>query len=180
MRALALTLAAVAAVSACGGSSGGPQTAPPVSSSPVAAATPTPTGIDAPGPEGAAAFAKFFYAEIDRAYQKKDPEIVRALILPSCKTCELYIRTITRLRDKNEQFTGGGFKINFAVAPADTGGNSAARVDVGYDFGAGIFYDAAGKVIQRQPALRNVEEQVALSRVADAWRVVTVRRVVKG
>src|SRR3954453_18268511 len=111
MRAPAPPRAAVAGLSAaCGGSSGGQaKTLPPVSSSPAAATSPTavPTGINAPTPEGAADFVKFFYGEVSRAYVERDPDSIRALVLPSCKTCKRYIDTITELRDKNERFEGG-------------------------------------------------------------------------
>jgi hypothetical protein len=181
MRALALALAAVAGLTACGGSSGQPQTLPPVTTSPAAAVSPAPapTGINAATPQGASEFVRFFYAEISRAYQARDPEIIRALVLPSCKTCKLYIDSVTELRDKNQHFAGGGFKINFAVAPADTGSVATARVDVGLDYGGGAFVDSAGKILSRETSQKGIEEQVALSRVGEAWRVVTVRQVVK-
>ena len=47
--------------------------------------------------------------------------IVSRLSLPTCKTCKLYVDSITGIRDSNERVEGGGFKITFAVAPADTG-----------------------------------------------------------
>ncbi|MDX6197232.1 MAG: hypothetical protein QOJ79_383 [Actinomycetota bacterium] len=180
MRALALTVAASAAlVSACGGSSGEPRTAPPVSTSPAAASSPAPSGIDAATPEGASEFVRFFYAEISRAFQARDPEIVRRLVLPTCKTCKLYIDSITGIRDENQRFVGGGFAIKFAVAPADAGSTGTARVDVGFDYAGGQFVDAAGKVLLSEPAEKNVEEQVALSRVDGRWKVATVKTVTK-
>jgi hypothetical protein len=89
----------------------------------------------------------------------------------------LYVDSIAAVRDNNQRSEGGDFKITFAVAPADTG--STARVDVGFDFEAAVLYDAAGNVVERTPAKTGVEEQVELQRVGSAWRVATMKRVVK-
>src|SRR5690242_17925952 len=110
MRALALTLAAaVAALSACAGSSGEPQTAPPVSTSPASALSPSPAAGEIPAEAkvansaGAEAFAKFFYTQVKLAYQAKNPDLVRAISAAGCASCERYVQSITKLRDNNER-----------------------------------------------------------------------------
>ena len=164
--------------SACGGSSeSGPRVLPSVSVSPSASASASavPTGINAPTAQGAADFVRFFYAEITRAFAERDPSIVSALSLPSCKTCKLYIDSIASIRAKNQRVEGGGFRITFAVAPGDAG--ATATVDVGFDFGAARIVDAGGRVVRSDPAQPRQEDQVALHRVGDVWRVATIKSV---
>lgn len=183
MRALALTLALTAALAGCGGSSADkPQTLPPVtvspSASPSPAASPIPSGINAATPQGASEFVKYYFAEISRAFRLRDPAIVQNLSLPTCKTCKLYVDSIGGIRDRNERFVSPGFRFTFAVAPADTGRGATARVDIGYVYGGGVFYDAGGKVLAREPR-EALEEQVALARGEAGWRVATIKRVAR-
>jgi hypothetical protein len=177
----AAALTVTAGVAGCGGSAGSPQALP--SLSPAASASPSPspvpTGAQAPTAQGATDFVRFFYSEITRGYQERDPQIVSALSLPTCKTCKLYIDSITTLRNEDQRFTGGGFKIKFAVAPGDTGTSESARVDVGFDFNEAIVYAANGHVVDTTPAQPGVEEEVALNRVDGNWRVATLKRIVR-
>lgn len=181
MRALALTLAAVAAVSACGGSSSGqPKTLAPVTTSPIAAATPSaaaaadvPAAAKAPTSAGAEAFAKFFYVQTSRAFGAKDPDLVRAISAPGCKGCERYIASITRLRDKHERMENYDVTIMFAIAPAVTG--ETTRVDVSWSSGEVVRYDAQNKVIHREGPFRRVDDQVNLVRSGETWLVQEIK-----
>jgi hypothetical protein len=175
MRALALTLAATAAVSACGGSSSQPRTAPPVSASPVAAASPTPTGIDAPGPEGAAAFAKFFYAQVEQAFATNNPTLLEAISLPECESCQNLIKSVQAITKVGGRVDGYKITVTAAVAPASTG--DATRVDVIRNSTTNTEYDAAGKVVSREPGRNGIEEQMNLRRVAGKWRVAKIIRI---
>lgn len=176
MRAFVLSLAAAAALSGCGGSSGNqPRTLPPVSpsASPPPVASEMPTGIAAPTPEGATEFAKFFYAQIAQAFTTKNPALIQDISLASCKACQLYIGSITRLRDNNERATGAEFHITFAQAPAVAG--DEARVSVIYDTPPAIRYSASGKALHREPALRGAQDQVILHRRGGSWVVAEVQ-----
>jgi len=168
------------ALAGCSSSSADtPQALPSLSASPSPSAVPStvPTGKDAATPEGAAAFVRFFYSEISRGFAERDPSIVSRLSAPTCKTCKLYVDSIAEIRDKNERLRGGGFKILYAVAPNDTA--PTARVDVQYDFARADFVDAAGKVIQTTPAMKGVEEELALIRSGPSWRIATVKQVIR-
>jgi hypothetical protein len=178
MRGYVMTLVAVATLSGCGGSSAGqPRTLPAVTAttSPSAAASVAPTGIQAPTPEGATEFAKFFYAQITRAFATKNPKLVQDISLPTCKTCGLYRKSVTLVRDRNQLVTGGVFAVTFAAAPA-TEAMATARVDVGWNFSGATFYDKTGRVVERHAPQRGVEEQVRLLRQGDHWMVAEVTR----
>jgi hypothetical protein len=181
MRALAgWVVVAALALSGCGGSSADqPQSLPTLASAAPSTSPPTsPPSAGAAVAKDAAAFVKSFYAQITAGFQQRDPSLVSDLSLPTCKTCKLYIDSITELRDKNQRLQGGGFKIVFAVAPGDTNA-ATARVDVKFDFAEARVMDANGGVVQRTPAQAGVEEQVALTRVGAEWRVATIKRVVR-
>jgi hypothetical protein len=180
MRALALTLAATAAlVSACGGSSGEPQTAPPVSTSPASASSPTPAAGDVPAEAkaatsaGAEAFAKFFYTQVKLAYQTKNPELVRAISAQGCVSCNRYIDSVTKLRDNNERMDDYVLSVLLAVAPAVTG--NSARVDVSWSSPQVIRYDAAGKVLSREGPFTRVDDEFQLVRDGNRWLVAQVK-----
>jgi hypothetical protein len=180
MRAVALALVAAAAVAGCGGSSGeAPRALPSVSPSPVAVASPTPTGKDAPTPEGAAEFVRYFYGQIEHAFAAKDPQAVASLSLPGCVSCQNYIRSLTRLRDRNERVVGFHIKIVDAVAPAIENAK-LARVDVFWNYGGAVRYDASGKVLVQERPRSGIEEQVNLSRVGASWRVAEIARMRDG
>jgi hypothetical protein len=185
MRALALTLAAVAAVSACGGSSSGqPKTLPPVTTSPIAAATPSaaaaadvPAAAKAPTSAGAEAFAKFFYAQTNRAFNEKNPELVKALSAPGCGACDAYVGSIQRLLNNNERVEGYAVNVFFAVAP-EVGGDTA-RVDVSWSVPLIKRFDAQGKVFRTEGPFSRVNEEVGLLRVGDRWLVHSIKSLGK-
>jgi hypothetical protein len=181
MRPLALTLAAsVAALSACAGSSSGPQTLPPITSSPSATAISTPGGIPAEArastSAGAEAFAKFFYAETVTAFETKNPDLIKAISAPGCTACDNYIRSLTKLRDNKERVENFAVDVILAVAPVVTGGT--ARVDVAWSTPAvAIRYDSAGKEIFRDGPYKRVDAQVNLVHRGDSWLVTAIKPI---
>jgi hypothetical protein len=184
MRALALALAATGALAACGGSSGGARTLPAVTSSPAASPSATAPAVAAVPAEataatsaGAEAFAKFFYAQVQRAFEAKDPEIVRVLGAPGCGACDAYVASITKLRDNNERVEGYALTVFDAIAPAVTG--PRARVDVSWTAPVVKRLDANGKVIRTEGPFRRVNEQVELLRSGDQWRVQAIKSLGK-
>jgi hypothetical protein len=178
MRALVLTLAATAAVAGCGGSSSGqPRTLPAVSASPSPSAVPSvaPTGINAPTPQGAADFARYVYAQIERAFATKDPALIQALSTPACDSCNNLIASLKRVVANNEHVVGYRITVQAAVAPATTA--TTARVDVIRETTGGEFISAAGRVVLREPALHGIEERMDLVRAGGTWRVAQIVRV---
>jgi hypothetical protein len=171
----AAALTVTAGIAGCGGSAGSPQALP--SLSPAASASPSPspvpTGVQAPTAQGAADFARNWYAQIEKAFATKDPGLVEALSAPGCETCARYIASLKKLRQNNERATGATFKLIFAEAPAVAG--DTADVSVMYDAPEAIRYDSAGNVIRREPAMKGVQEQVVLRRSGTSWLVVEVQ-----
>lgn len=183
MRGSRVAVAVVLLAAGCGGSSDGdgPKVLPSPSPTALMSATPSATSVatgkDAPTPEGAAEFAKFFYAEISRGFAERDPSIVSSLSLPTCKTCKLYVDSVAYVRDKGQRVEGGVFRIKFAVGSGE--GKSEAVVDVGFDFMESKIFSRSGALADTTPAMAGVEEQMALKRVDGVWKVATLKRVVR-
>lgn len=184
MRALALTLAAVAALSGCGGSSAEkPRTLPAITVSPSANPSASQAASDVPAEArpatsaGAEAFATYFYEQTNRAFGEKNPDLVRALSAPGCGACDAYVASIQRLRDRNERVEGYGVHVFQAVAPEVTG--NVARVDVSWSATQMKRYDADGKVIRTEGPFRRVNEQVGLLRTSDGWLVQSIKSLGK-
>lgn len=182
MRALAWVLAAGAALTGCGGSSAdGPRSLPPVS----APATSSPTsqlatGADLPAEArpatsaGAEAFARYFYTQVQRAFETKNPDLVIALSAPGCTSCDNYIRSLTKLRDNNERVENFTVRILVAVAPQVVG--PRARVDVSWMTpDVAIRYDVQGREIFRDGPYKRVDDQFNLTYGGAGWRVSAIQ-----
>lgn len=169
---------AAAVLTGCGSEPEQPQTLPPVSAAPspsASAAAQVPPSAQAETPEGAAAFARFFYSEVGRAFAAKDPEIIRRLSAPGCRACDMFVESLTKLRDNNERASDIDFDIVFAEAPAPDG--DQVRVDVIYNTDDLQRFDADGKLIYEEKAVQGAQVQMTLVRGGDAWLVQEVRGV---
>lgn len=174
VRRVGLLAVLCAALVACSGGGGKAVVLPKISASSPASASPdpVPTAAKAPTPEGAAAFARFFYARVTEAFAAKDPSLLAVLSEPGCKTCQRYLASLTRLRDRNERVTPVVFQILFAEAPSNNG--MTARVDVQYNAPATTRYDSSGRVIYQEKAAARVNETVELVRRAGAWKIAEI------
>lgn len=163
---------------ACGGEepAAGP-TLPPVTEAP----SPTPEVEAVPGeaaeatPEGAAEFARFFYAEVARGFQTANPDLVSELSADDCQTCLQYIDSIQAVKEQGWRAEGGDFDILFAVAPAIEG--DTATVDVGWNFAPVNYLDTDGNVAETGPPVDGVEEQLTLARNGESWQVTEILRI---
>lgn len=165
-------LAAALVTSACSDDepAAGP-TLPPITEVPSASSTAdaVPSEATAATPQGAAEFARHFYAQVERAYVEKEPRYIRELSAPGCSACERFVASVTQLRDENQRSEGATYEIVAAEAPAVEG--ESARVDVVYNGPEAVVYDVDNNVVLREPAVTLANEQLNLVRVAGEWRV---------
>lgn len=166
-----------AAVSGCSGDVEKPSTLPPLTSLPSSSPDrqPAPAGVNAPTPQGATEFVRYFYAQVELAYQRKDPALVEVLSADGCLACQRFVASITRLRDEDQRTEGLLYDITSAAAPATDG--TSARVDVIYNGPEVVRYGAGNQVVNREPPAVNVEEQVNLAQApSGGWLVAEILR----
>jgi len=152
---------------------------PPASSAPSASVSSAPSPVAVPSaaqaetPQGAAEFARFFYAEVERAYRERDPDVVARLSAPGCEACSRFVDSLASSRDNNERVEGVVYEIRMAEAPARS--SSRTVVAVVYDGPEAVRYAADGAVITREPAVTSFEEELELIRTGRSWLVQEVR-----
>lgn len=164
---MAGALLTLALLAGCGDPTTTPRALPKITTSAVPVAV-----VGDATPQGAADFARHFFAQITKAFATADPTLVSALSRPGCTTCDAYVASLTKLRDNRERVSPVSFTVHFAEAPATDG--KTARVDVQYSVPASKRYDAAGRVIYTERASVRVNATVKLLRLGSSWRVVEV------
>ena len=149
----------------------------PTSASPAPSPSPVPkpTGIEAATPQGAAAFARYWYAQITEAYKRRDPELIRRLSAPSCRPCSRFVDSIAAVRDEGQRVSGVVYTITLAEAPAISG--PYVRVDVIYNVPEALRFDRAGKVVEREAAATGRQVELTLVRRGTTWLVKDSRSV---
>ena len=139
-------------------------------------ATVVATGKDAPTAQGASEFVRFFYSQIETAFQERDPSLLSTLSAPTCESCQQYVSSLTKLRDNNERVDGFRVSVLSVVSPA-LDAPTTARVDVIWSYEGAKRFDATGRQIREEPATRGIEELVDLTRTGGVWRVAEIERI---
>jgi hypothetical protein len=169
---LALTLSA-----GCGGAEEVPRSLPPVTAAPSASASPSlavPSAATAETPQGAAEFARFWFATLNAAARTGDTAELRAISAPDCQTCDAFAKSIEDLYGPGGRIEGGVFTVVAAEAPALEPGATSARVTVIYDVSPTKQVGANGEELRSTPALKGVDGDMELRRVAGEWRASTL------
>jgi hypothetical protein len=174
LRAVAV-VALTAALTGCSSDAELPSTLPSLSTTPSAVPTvsPLPSAISAPTPEGAGAFARFWYQQVELAFATKDPALVEKLSAPGCVACEAFRDSVAQLQRDGGRVEGLRFELRAAETRPLEG--NAAVVDVVYDAPETVSYDADGAVDLREPAVRFAEESMRLVRSpSGSWLVAEI------
>ena len=119
--------------------------------------------------KGAAAFATYFLAQLNSAYQTLDPSTIDSLSKGSCVSCRAYARSLRRSSDLGERWVGGLTQVEQAVASPIANGQSVVLVT--YNSTDFTVYDRSGAVVDEQPAERRSTLQVQVERRPNGWVV---------
>lgn len=128
---------AVALLGSCTGGDPGPQatTGPPATSSAATSAPPT-TATSAPSPttsvdpvlakipaaarpetiEGAAAYTKYYFSQLNAAFKTGDPSILLGLSSAACKTCAALSNGVADVAKAGRHYGGDLTDVNYASA----------------------------------------------------------------
>ena len=174
-------LAALCLLGALAGCSEEAAAPPPLptapTSSPTPVALPVPPEATPETPQGAAAFARYYFGEVvNAAYDRLDPTPVQSLSAADCNSCANIVKDIERLRDADLRVAGDRFKVAFAeAAPAEADGSII--VDFRFSSDPYVEKDASGKQVREEPAQKDQDAQVKLMRRGGGWIVAGIRTV---
>lgn len=150
-----------------------PSAAPSASLSPSLAPIAAPVAVAVPAeasantPQGASAFARFYFAELLRAYTTYDTRAVRSLAAETCRTCAGLTGGIDSMRQAQQRVTGPPLAIHFAEAPGF--GYGPVTVDVQYSIPEYKLVDGQGTVVRHFLEKKNRTFIVTLERAGQGW-----------
>lgn len=125
-------------------------------------------------PQGATAFARHFFNEVNRAYLMRDPSLVTVISHPDCNSCQNIVEDIARLREADTEVAGERFKLDYAeTAPFVP----SEPVLVDFRYSSDMYREVAsdGSVELEAPAKAAQEAQARLLRGASGWLMYGLR-----
>lgn len=166
-----LLLVAALAVG-CGAEEETPRALPSVSvtTAPSPTAAPVPTEAQAETPQGAAAFARFWFDTLNNAAATGETDALRELAHPECQACTNFADSIDVLYEDGGGIRGGVFTVVVAESPGDDD-PAAATVTVIYDVTPTQQLAQDGSVAQQIEALDDVNGEMTLVRQQSGWFV---------
>lgn len=171
-----LAAAAVAALLVGCSSEPEPEPLPPVpTTSPTPVALPLPSAAAAATPQGAAAFARYYFDLINQGLTSGDGAAVRAVSDPGCGGCRNLIGAMEQEPTPGERIEGGLFEIVSAESPPLEEG--AVIVSLQYRVTEVRVLNDAGAVLRTTPAEGPSNGQLRLKRQGSSWIVLGFRGV---
>ena len=167
-------VAALALVSACSGGSDTPRALPSLT----ATATPTATVVVVPSaatahtPFGAAAFVRFWFEALDKAYMSGVP-FPSELSSPECQSCKNFAGVADDLARAGHRFSGPSFDNVDAEAPPLAA--DKAYVTFTCSLPARTEVDREGKPVKNYRAEGSLTLTVLVERTQGAWTVRAMR-----
>ena len=127
------------------------------------------------GQIGALAFTAYYYKAFDWSYATNDSYLLRRLALRSCRGCTRVIRSLDRLRTRNEVLTGGRIRLRSArVDHREFDFPSDFVVDVELDEQPVVLDAPSAAPSTVAPRLRSHHSLVFLRWIGQHWRVADV------
>jgi hypothetical protein len=124
---------------------------------------------------GAAAFVRFYYAQLNAALRAASADPLTDLSDPECGTCKRYLASIGELADQRQHVKGTSVRVLSAEAPPEQNGYVA--VDVFMDAPARTVVDANDQLVRAIPATARAHKTVFVRRIATGWTVRAVKDV---
>jgi hypothetical protein len=124
-------------------------------------------------PQGAEAFARFYLEQVNAAWTKPDPELIRPYALESCKTCANYVRTVDWLASGQLHYDGPPMKLGPSIVAPESG-RDHVFIELGCNQEKRSVLRADGS-IEKNVKHRFGGAQVELIWIRTAWQVREVR-----
>src|SRR5665647_2488666 len=176
---MAVPVAASLLLAACGGDAKpGASASSTSTSSPTTTAPPTvspttdpniPLAARAHTPAGAAAFTKYFFAQLNVAFGQPKTGLVSALSDPTCKTCLALEGTAADLTSKRQHYRGDAFALE------RVGSIGESEVLVVGTQPPGAVVDINGSVVKSRTEAQPIKFSVTVSWFSQGWRIREIR-----
>ena len=188
---LAVLLAATLLLAGCAGDSkadapspnttGSPPTtspsAPTTTTSPTTTAPKVDSKVDpnipaaarAHTPEGAEAFVRYFYSQLNVALATPKSGLVSALSGTTCKTCTAFEGIAVDLASKRQRYQGDGFAVSYV------GSIGESELLVVGEQPTGAVIDINGAVVKRRTQAEPIKFIVTVPWSSEGWRVGEIR-----
>lgn len=164
-----------ALLSACSsGSDPAPVTLPSLTATPTPIVTlePVPPAATALTPQGAEAFVRYFFDQMNEAFRTSNASLIDALSTPDCITCNNYESALMASKKAGNFLSGPSFALTAVAATPPDGKGSVA--DVIGRLPARDVVDARGKIVQRLPAKARFYFVVTVKPRGGAWVVTDI------
>ena len=187
---LACPLAASMLLAGCGGDAK-PDASSGTTASPATTAKPTPTsattttspatdpGIPAAArantPEGAAAFVRYFYGQVNIAWSRPQAGLISSLSAATCKTCANFERESVANVAKKTRVIGQSIVLETVDTSDATNTAKMTVLAIGYE-PASIVVDASGNTVQTLQRER-VRTLVTVQWDAAGWRLGEIQSI---
>lgn len=153
-----------------------PRTLPPITSaSPSPMVVPLPPEAAAETPEGAAAFARYWFEALEAALATGDVSQLRGLSGQACSSCTNLIGAAEDVAAQGQSIQGAGFSVDFAEAPPVEHG--VVVVELRYRRDGGRLLNSHGEVVSQIAAEGPINAQMRLTRRGESWIVTGFRQV---
>lgn len=153
-----------------------PDPLPPVpTSSPSPVVLPLPSEAAAATPQGAAAFARYYFDLINQGLTSGNASQARAVSDSGCGGCQNLIGAIEEEPTPGERIQGGLFKILSAESPPLEAGT--VIVELQYSVSEVQVLDVNGGTLRTTPASGPSNGQIRLKRTGQSWMVLGFRGV---
>jgi hypothetical protein len=176
IRPVVVALGAAVALTGCS-SDADPRPLPPLPppSATQAAALPVPPEATPETPQGAAAFARYYFHLLNESFKRGDASGVRQVSDPGCDACLNLIAAIEEEDEPGQRVEGGDYRVLFAESPPIENGD--VIVDLRYALTEARVVGSDGGVISTTPANPGINAQLRLMRQNDTWIVRGFRNV---
>jgi hypothetical protein len=125
-------------------------------------------------PDGALAFAVYYFKAFDWGYATNDSSLVAAISAPRCDACASYVKGLRSLRKRQEDLLGGRITLrSSSVAPNTYRIEAEYVVDVAVDEQPVVLHGPTATHTV-SPAARNDHSLVFVAWRRTAWEVVEV------
>ncbi|MGZ6793284.1 MAG: DUF6318 family protein [Mycobacteriales bacterium] len=119
--------------------------------------------------QGADAFVRYFFQQMNVAFSRSDPNLISSLQNGHCVTCDNYEKALASARDGGRYIRGDSFTVaDVAAAPPQ---GDAAQVEVFGSVPARAQVDGSGRVVEALKAVARFHLIVTVQRGAAGWLV---------